>query len=205
MNSSSAFFLFAQERAVKLDPFGAAQGMGLIAGSVDEHRDPESFKLSFHVGGMADHARLYGQGAVLFEYQLVIRLGVLARVEDISLFHGFARVVDVPAVGVGAGKTDGVKTVQAVEKAHHGSGRKVDVLHRLLQDGYIVGDLGRDLRSFGDDEETSAVMDGNELQTALVFLDGKLMGEGKLRFRNGLHTDAACGLCVPAGSNGYEH
>ena len=55
-------------------------------------------------------------------------------------FHGGFGLVEVPALGFGAGKSDRVQRVEVDEQIHDRCRDEVNVLHRLAQDGHAVGE-----------------------------------------------------------------
>ena len=168
------------QNAVELDPLGAAQGMGLVAGSVDEHRDAQQLDHLLHLGGVQDHRGFDGQLTALVDHQLVVRLAVLAGEEHVPGLDGGHGVVDVPARRGGAHQADAVQGVQLVEQRHGGGRRQVDVLDGLLQHRDVsVQALGHG-HGLGHHQEARAVLDVDERVAALVVVHAEARGVEQL-------------------------
>ena len=132
--------LFVQQRCVQLDPLHPAQGLGLVAGCLHQHRDTQPLQLLQHRRRVIDHGVFHRQIAALRQDQLIIRLGVLAGVYQRSAVHGVLGTLDIPVRLLFTAEGDAVDGVQLVEVVHGGGCHQIDLVQRLLQNGDAGGD-----------------------------------------------------------------
>ena len=86
----------------------------------------------------------------------------------------------MPSVCPGAGKTDGVKTVQCIKQAHCGGGCKIDILQRLIQRDNVLCNPFGPLAAFRNNQKTASVPKGNQLIATGVVIHRKLGGKLQL-------------------------
>ena len=126
---------------------------------------------------MVDHGVFHRKAAFCGQDALVVRGAVLARVGDAPGLHGLLCLVQIPALGAGAGKGNAVQRVQMEEQVH-GRGRyQIDILHRLLQHGHPGrhgAQSGSALRP--DKELCLCVRDSQQGRAVRVAVGGKLGG-----------------------------
>ena len=175
--------LLVHQHRVELDPLGAAQGMGLIAGAIHQHGDAQILDHLLDLGGVVDHGGLDGQVAILADHQLIVRLAVLAGEEHRAGVQGLHGGVNVPAGGSGAGEADVIQGVHRREQGHGGGGSQIDPIQRLLEDGDAVVQAAGNLAVLRDDQEAAAVFNGDEGIAALVAVQVEALGVFQLRLR----------------------
>ena len=122
----------AQQHAVQLDPLHPGQGAALVAGALHQHRHPEFFQLFLHFGRVVDHRVFDGQAAVGGKNRLIIGRTVLARVGDLAVFHGGFGCIQIPVIGLRAGKRHRIQPIDTDDGVHGGGGHEVNTLDRLL-------------------------------------------------------------------------
>ena len=123
---------FAQQDTVQFDPFHPCQRAALVAGALHQHRNAEPFQLLLYLRGVVDHGIFHRKAAFCGQDAFVVRGAVLACVGDAPGLHGLLCLVQIPALGAGAGKGNAVQRVQMEEQVHGRGGHQIDVLHRLL-------------------------------------------------------------------------
>ena len=111
------------------------------------------FQLLLDLRGVVDHGVFNGKAAVGSQDALVVRRTVLARIGDLARLHGGFGLVEIPAIGPGAGKSDGIQRVQVDEVIHHGAGHEVNIFQRLAQLHGSLREDGKLRRSLGPDKE----------------------------------------------------
>ena len=111
------------------------------------------FQLLLDLRGVVDHGVFNGKAAVGSQDALVVRRTVLARIGDLARLHGGFGLVEIPAIGPGAGKSDGIQRVQVDEVIHNGAGHEVNIFQRLAQLHGSLREDGKLRRSLGPDKE----------------------------------------------------
>ena len=167
--------LFAEQQAVKLDPFHPRQRILLVAGAFDQYRDAKPLKLLLDLRRMVDHRIFNGKTAVGGQDRLIIRGAVSPRIGDLSVFHRLARIPEIPPVSLCAGQCYAIQRPDADDRIHHGGRNQIDVFNRLLQNRQILlqpGRQGRVLRY----HKIAFLADGDKAVPARALIDRKLLG-----------------------------
>ena len=168
---------FAQQDAVQLDPFHPCQRAALVARTLNQHRNAEPFQLLLHLRGVVDHGIFHRKAAFCGQDALIVRGAVLARVDNAPGLHGLLSLVQIPALGTGAGKGNAVQRVQMKEQVHGRGGHQIDVLHRLLQNSHALwygAQSGGALRP--DKKLCLCVRDGQQGRAVCIAVGGELGG-----------------------------
>ena len=124
---------------------------------------------------MVDHGVFHRKAAFCGQDAFVVRGAVLACVGDAPGLHGLLCLVQIPALGAGAGKGNAVQRVQMKEQVHSRGGHQIDVLHRLLQHGHPgrhSAQSGSALRT--DKKLCLCVRDGQQGRAVCIAVGGKL-------------------------------
>ena len=103
---------FAQQDTVQFDPFHPCQRAALVAGALHQHRNAEPFQLLLYLRGVVDHGVFHRKAAFCGQDALVVRGAVLACVGDAPGLHSLLCLIQIPALGAGAGKGNAVQRVQ---------------------------------------------------------------------------------------------
>lgn len=106
--------------------------------------------------------------------RLVIRGAVLARVDNLPLFHGGAGSVEIPVFGLRAGECHRPQPTNADDGVHGGGRNEVDILDRLLQNDNVAVQFGGHSGPFGYDQ-IAATVDGDKAVPARAFVHRKLL------------------------------
>ena len=154
--------------------------MGLVAGLIHQDSYIQLFKLLLDVRSMTDHSRFNGQWALGGSYKLVIRGIELSGKKNSAVVHGRTGIGDIPAICLGPGKADSIKSAQRIEKAHCRCGCKIDVFHRLIKRNSHLVCPFRKLCSFRHNKEPASVCQGEHLIAPFVIIHRELGGKIQL-------------------------
>ena len=193
-----------EDGAVELDPFKAAQCLGLVAGQLGEHGDAQFFQLLLHFGVVVDHGRLDGQLAALVHDQLVVRCVVFP-----PEYHGAAgeRALEAFHRAVllrHAEHAHPVGNSQRIEQAGRVGGCQVHVFGRLGDYPHVVGQrfkLGL-VEALGYDQVALARGGADQLAAVLVVVHGEFLRVLQIHLRRGLPIVLQVGVAEVAGQRG---
>ena len=132
---------------------------------------------------MVDHGRLQREVTLFIHHRLIVRLTVFPRIYDIPLLHGFFRFVKSPCLRLYGRHPDVIKGIHRNEHCHGCSRRKVDPVHRLLEDYHVAVQIFRYLSAFRNEQESLAVVDIDDRVSIFVVIDAELSRSVELELR----------------------
>ena len=166
------------QKPVELDPLHAPQGVGFVAGVLDQHRKAQRFQLLFCRRVVEDHGVLHHKVTALGQQRLVIRGTVFTDIGNLFFLHRLPQFGNAPGGGVGGGIAHRIQGVHLQKQIGHGRACKIDVLRRDGNARQLFKPF-RNVSSIGL-EQKRLITCSKQGRSARVIVDGEMLGVLKL-------------------------
>ena len=165
---------FPAQKAIELDPLHTPQGMGLIAGILDQDRKAQGLQFLLCGGVVEDHGVFHHEVTALGQQRLIIRGAVFADVGNTLPIHSLPQFGNAPGGGVRGSKAHRVQGVHLQKQIRHGGACQIDILRRDGNARQLFQPL-RD-RSTHRLEHESLIPRSKQSRAARVVVHGEVFG-----------------------------